>query len=192
MKHFLFLSLSFLLLSCSTSRDFHRENIEKMRHDSMFSDDNSVVIQGKAVYKMNYCGAAKPPNNYLQNQPFVEIKNTNLLFRKVSDPDLEFKVKTDSLGLFTTRLYEGVWRYYLTESFKENNAQNSTEIPAECDQFYNSPYGSLEIKIDHELDSVYFKDLSFYRALESTGDSIKIDSIYFYLPCNPCELSTKP
>ncbi len=192
MKFCLYLFVVLLLLSCYSSRDFHRENVDKMRHDSVFSDEKSVVLQGKAVYKMNYCGGAKPPNNYMQTQPFQDVQNTTLIFRKVSDPDMNFKVETDRSGLFSIRLYEGVWRYYLTETFKESNAKNSIEIPTECEPFYNTPYGSLEIEIDHELDTVYFKDLSFYRELESMRDSTKMDSIFFYLPCNPCELSTKP
>jgi hypothetical protein len=192
MKYSLSLLVSLLVLSCSTSRDFDKENMEEIKHDSEFSEEKSVVLKGKAIYKMNYCGGARPPKNWLKSQPFQNVKNTTLIYRKVGSPDMEFKVKTDSLGLFSIRLYEGVWRYHLTESFKGNNAPNSYDVPAECDKFYNSPYGSLEIKIDAENDTVYGKDISFYKEIKSLGDKTKTDSIYFYLPCNPCALHVRP
>lgn len=192
MKYSLSLIVSLVIISCSTSREFDRENLEEMKHDSEFSEEKSVVLKGKAIYKMNYCGGARPPKNWLKNQPFQNVKNTTLIYKKVGYPDMDFKVETDSLGLFSIRLYEGVWRYHLTESFKESNAPNSNDVPDECDKFYNSPYGSLEIKIDEEQDTVYVKDVSFYKDIRSIADPTQTDSIYFYLPCDPCNLSTKP
>lgn len=196
MKFYFPLFLIVLFFSCSTSKDYERnrdrENLEKMRYESLYANEKTYLLKGKAVFKTNYCDAAKPPNNWLQLQPFSNVKNTTLIFQKANEANFYFTTKTDSLGLFSIPLIEGVWRYYLTESFKPNNAQDLNDIPEKCEKFYDMPFGSFEIKKDTELDTVYFNDISFYQDIKSMRDSTKRDSIYFYLPCNPCDLSTKP
>ncbi len=183
-----------LLFSCSPGKDFirDRENVEKMRYESLFADDKSYLLKGKAIYKTDYCLGAKPPNNWSETQPFTNLKNTTLIFKKANETNIYISTKTDSLGFFSITLYEGVWRYHLTESFKPNNEPNTSEIPEQCDKFYDMPFGSIEIVRDTALDTTYFKDLGFSKDVKSMRDTTKTDSIYFYLPCNPCELSTKP
>jgi len=192
MKFSIVLFLTVLFFSCSTSKDFHRDDVEKMRYESLFSNEKAYILKGKAIYKTSYCNAAKPPNNWIEKQPFTDLKNTTLIFEKAKETNIYLSTKTDSLGLFSIVLYEGLWRYHLSESFKPNNEPNTIDIPEKCDQFYNMTFGTIEIKKDLELDTVYFNDISYYKEITSMRDSTYTDSIYFYLPCNPCELSTKP
>lgn len=192
MKFYFFMYLTVLLFSCSTSKDFHRDNVEEMRYESLYDNEKTYVLKGKAVFKTSYCEAVRPPYNWLQTQPFSTVKNTTLIFQKANEANFYFSTETDSLGLFSIPLFEGVWRYYLTENFKPNNTQDLNDIPEKCEKFYNRAYGSIEIKKDTDLDTVYFNDISFHKEIKSMGDTTKTDSIYFYLPCNPCNLSTKP
>lgn len=192
MKYYFVLLSMLIFFSCSTEKHFHRVDVEKNRYNSLFSEEKSFVLKGKALFKTNYCLGAKPPNNWRETQPFSIVKNTTLVFKKVNETGGYFSVKTDRSGLFIIPLYEGVWRYYLTESFKENNAPNIEDIPKNCDKFYNMPYGTIEIKKEMDSDTVYFNDISFNKEIKSMRDTTKTDSIFFYLPCNPCDLSVKP
>lgn len=185
MKKIIFLSVTLILFSC-WSKKITIKSCDETKLQEIVTTYN---LYFKAVYKQASCGGKEIPIEYLL---FNDVKNTEIKFKYASDTNVVYSARTDSNGLFNIKLPLGKWRYYITEEFAKENSNQYSNIPKKCDRFYNIPYGTIIIEYDSTTNKISAKNLSFYHKIKSLNNKAQRDSLFFYLPCNPCDLSTKP
>jgi hypothetical protein len=113
-------------------------------------------------FKNSYCGGAVPPKSVLeQYKTEYPLKNSTILLKDTSGNGKTIKIRTNSKGIFKTKLKPGTYNFFMTKKY---NKDLGFDFTSSCDIWLQRSFGQITI-------------------IEGQTDGYKI---LFDYGCNPC------
>lgn len=101
------------------------------------------VIKVSVMFKNTYCGGAAPSQSILdQYKTEYPLTNTTILLQDTSGNGKTIKIRTNSKGVFKTKLCAGTYNYFMTEKYNKNLG---FDFNSSCDEWLKRSFGQITI-----------------------------------------------